>query len=73
MITRKAKLQPWYHVAKPRCETLTLAKNQCHNSATCYIKPPGEKEYPACNLHAAMTDYPVTMLAESTVTVREDY
>lgn len=30
---RRQKLVPWYHVPKPRCVTITLAKTQCTFSA----------------------------------------
>lgn len=31
---RSGRRVPWYHVPKPRCVTLTVAKERCANSAS---------------------------------------
>lgn len=55
MATRKAKLVPWYHVNKDRCEVDTVAGTQCKNSAS-YVARSGlngsTEELPACKPHA---------------------
>ncbi len=55
MATRKARLVPWYHVNKDRCEIDTKVGDQCKNSAS-YMARSGmngsTQELPACKPHA---------------------
>jgi hypothetical protein len=55
MTMRKAKLVPWYHVNKDRCEINTVSGPQCKNSAS-YSARSGKngstQEIPVCKPHA---------------------
>lgn len=48
---RKRTLVPWYHVPKPRCITVTIAKTRCTYSAS-YQTPDGQIQ--VCKIHADM-------------------
>jgi hypothetical protein len=54
---RMAKLVPWYHVNKDRCEVLTVRGPQCVNSAS-YTATTGQngstEKTAACKPHADM-------------------
>ena len=57
MATRKAKLVPWYHVNKDRCEVDTVAGPQCKNSATFSAQSGmngSTQKLPVCKPHADM-------------------
>lgn len=55
MPTRMAKLVPWYHVNKDRCDIDTARGTRCVNSAI-YLAKSGlngsTEEKPACKTHA---------------------
>lgn len=59
MSNRKAKLVPWYHVNKDRCDVNTIAGDQCKNSAS-YIARSGmngsTQDIPACKTHAEILE-----------------
>ncbi|HWI70136.1 MAG TPA: hypothetical protein VNS88_17520 [Nitrospiraceae bacterium] len=60
MTMRKAKLVPWYHVNKDRCEVNTMAGDQCKNSASftaCSGLNGSTEELPACKPHADILEF----------------
>jgi hypothetical protein len=69
MISRLAKLQPWYHQPMPRCQALIVAKGErCIYSAR-YTDVAG-KGLELCKTHADMADFPVKPLRPQMVVLR---
>jgi hypothetical protein len=69
---RLAKYQPWYHQARPRCATTTLAGVQCVFSASHVGRPHGKRPVYLCTTHSKMADFPVKSLEATRVAIRED-
>jgi hypothetical protein len=78
MTTRKAKLVPWYHVNKDRCDINTIAGPQCKNSAS-YSARSGlngsTQEIPVCKPHADILEldrdrkWKIKRLREKVITI----
>lgn len=68
MVFRKGKLQPWYHVPRPQCDTITLAKERCLFSAK-YTDRKTETIH-LCKTHADMADFPVMLIPTYTLNLR---
>jgi len=68
---RKAKLVPWYHANKPRCDTETIfTEIRCVNSAIWRTKDKNSKNL--CGIHAKMTDLPLEPIPVQTVSLLRD-
>jgi hypothetical protein len=68
---RLAKLVPWYHANRPRCDATTLTESQCVFSAK-YVGTQGkETGVYLCKTHADMADFPVKLIQPHAVLLGE--
>lgn len=70
MTYRTAALQPWYHEPRPRCDVITLAKQQCLFSARYIDRNTGSIHL--CKTHADLADFPVKLIRPNRVEIRDD-
>lgn len=68
-ITRMPRLQPWYHEVAPRCDAITLEKEQCIFTARFKRASTGPRVV-LCKVHAEMADFRVIPIRTRLVVLR---
>lgn len=66
--SRVAKQTPWYHAPLPRCDAITLQKEQCIYSAR-FTAVDG-RDIKLCKTHADMADFPLKPIRARNINLR---